>query len=98
MPYIDDWGTTVAHNRVEAIRLNLPFYKGATCQHGHKEGLRYTSTRACRECRELQAMARTKNARKADRTRKARLRARKAIDALASSPYGFLLCRLVGFI
>ena len=27
-----------------------PLYRGKPCRHGHKNGLRYSSTRGCRDC------------------------------------------------
>jgi hypothetical protein len=28
----------------------LPLYRGNPCRHGHANGLRYSSSRACRDC------------------------------------------------
>jgi hypothetical protein len=28
----------------------LPLYRGKPCRHGHMNGLRYSSSRACRDC------------------------------------------------
>ncbi len=40
----------IAPNRPAALEMRAPFYIGKPCRNGHSSGVRYTSTRACRDC------------------------------------------------
>jgi hypothetical protein len=85
MPFLDEIDRTIADDRAEARRLGLILYKGKRCRHGH-EGIRYTSTRRCNECRGDESLIRSRKAKRETlkRVRRKRARDRLALAAKAS--------------
>lgn len=71
-----DESRLIGDTRQEAIAHGFRYYRGAPCCHGHEDGVRYVSTRACYDCIELVSIYRTRAVRKRDRERKRQQRAR----------------------
>lgn len=78
-----DESRSIGDTRQEALTLGLRYYRGAPCCHGHEDGVRYVSTRACYECVELVSIYRTRAVRKRDRERKRQQRERARDKAAA---------------